>query len=182
MTSPELEARRAAAAAHSAGLTQYDAVAAAIVAACAGLDEDALGWVTGAVTADRDLEPADAVIWKGVAIVQRALLCDLYEVCQEPQLSALCAGFLRGRLERQDDARALQEGRALATTWTIRLTGYPLLYDYCTVAEIEAFACAQLDALEARLGRARRGELIEALVRGLAADRGPRLDRARLRG
>lgn len=148
-----------------------------------------IGTTVGTATAAYPLDFADQVLWYDIAIIDMILLCDFYEVCYPHRLASLCAGFITGRMvallgERD---RALDEGAACGVTWTIRLTGYPLLYDYCELDDIQTFASAMIDAIvcgaqaiDAPGTDTLRDQLVERFVHDVGREHGPHLEADKL--
>lgn len=127
------------------------------------LSEESLGTLAAAVTRTWGRQDADQLVWRQLAGLKLALHCDFYEVVQVDPLARLCGGFLRERLPRVSDP--LYEAASLVQVWCVRLTGYPLSYDYLSVAELDRFA--GITSRYAADGLADPGDRLQ-LLRGVA--------------
>jgi hypothetical protein len=153
-----------------------------------GLDIEDFGAVLAEATAADDLAAADRVLWTDIAICAEGYVDDLYQIVREVELAILCGGFLRVRMRLAPDRdRALAEAAELVRVWVIRLTGYPLLYDYFDEDRLHAFAGFLLG--DVRAGWVAIGgedpdrvirELVARLVPQVRENYGPTLDAARL--
>ncbi len=141
-----------------------------------------MGDVAATSTADWPMQRAEALLWTELGNLRLTYLSDFLDVCRTEELAALCGGFITARMRLTDES-AFRNGTALGTTWTIRLTGYPLLYGYAELADIHLFARAMIEAVmkgACNPTASDRQRFVTHLIARVGEGTGPELDPALL--